>query len=34
MPNRAGIRNDPWQNYLTTVDAIVASITATSGIGP
>lgn len=25
MPNIAGIRNDPWQNYLTTVDKIEAS---------
>jgi endonuclease G len=24
MPNQQGIRNDPWQNYLTTVDAIEA----------
>jgi hypothetical protein len=24
MPNRQGIRNDPWENYLTTVDAIEA----------
>jgi DNA/RNA endonuclease G (NUC1) len=22
MPNHQGIRNDPWENYLTTVDAI------------
>ena len=22
MPNIAGVRNDPWQNYVTTVDAI------------
>lgn len=22
MPNQQGIRNDPWENYLTTVDAI------------
>jgi endonuclease G len=22
MPNAQGIRNDPWQNYLTTVDAV------------
>jgi hypothetical protein len=22
MPNTQGIRNDPWQNYLTTVDAV------------
>src|SRR5258705_11347383 len=22
MPNMQGIRNDPWENYLTTVDAI------------
>jgi len=22
MPNITGVRNDPWQNYLTTVDAI------------
>ncbi len=25
MPNIAGIRNDPWQNYLTTVDKIEGS---------
>ena len=25
MPNIAGVRNDPWQNYLTTVDAIEAA---------
>ncbi len=25
MPNISGIRNDPWQNYLTTVDKIEAS---------
>ncbi len=24
MPNTQGIRNDPWENYLTTVDAIEA----------
>jgi hypothetical protein len=24
MPNAQGIRNDPWQNYLTTVDAVEA----------
>ncbi len=24
MPNTQGIRNDPWQNYLTTVDSIEA----------
>src|SRR6185295_16851037 len=24
MPNIQGIRNDPWQNYLTTVDAVEA----------
>ena len=24
MPNTQGIRNDPWQNYLTTVDAVEA----------
>ncbi len=24
MPNVQGIRNDPWQNYLTTVDAVEA----------
>src|SRR5207342_3824838 len=22
MPNQDGIRNDPWENYLTTVDAV------------
>jgi DNA/RNA endonuclease G (NUC1) len=25
MPNIAGVRNDPWQNYLTTVDALEAA---------
>jgi len=24
MPNTQGIRNDPWENYLTTIDAIEA----------
>jgi hypothetical protein len=24
MPNQDGIRNDPWENYLTTVDAVEA----------
>ncbi len=24
MPNTQGIRNDPWENYLTTVDAVEA----------
>ena len=24
MPNAQGIRNDPWENYLTTVDAVEA----------
>ena len=25
MPDTTGVRNDPWQNYLTTVDAIEAA---------
>jgi endonuclease G len=25
MPNVAGVRNDPWQNYLTTIDKIEAA---------
>ena len=24
MPNTQGIRNDPWENFLTTVDAVEA----------